>query len=396
MAFIRFWNYNGHGYGLNVTLSNWADAQSYARSKGGYLVEINSANENNFVDEILSDGLTGLDDPNRSDPFDYADRSLEYVHENSVSKDGGGSYYVWTGGTDSENEGQWIWANSRSPISLSNPLWGSGRGVTEPDNSGSGQDYLGFGLHKWPLNADEPIGQPGEWNDIKGSSLLYSFVEFDYLVDESFGFRLGEDPKTVTDVNKYARDLLGSVYDAPITKAGSFYDFKIYDLGGGRYGIQSKGSNSIDEITNAQQVTFTDGVKSIASDIASTFDLLTGIDDVTGQCFRLYSAAFSRHPDPSGLKFWIDSSLSQSASLAQIATTFSSSPEFISRYGNELSDRDYISTLYNNVLGRLPDEGGFSFWQNSMELGSSRGDVLLEFSESGENKLLFSQLTGLG
>ena len=62
MTFIRFWNFNGHGYGLNVTRSNWSAAQSYALEQGGYLVEIDSAAENSFLESITSDGLTGLAD----------------------------------------------------------------------------------------------------------------------------------------------------------------------------------------------------------------------------------------------------------------------------------------------------------------------------------------------
>ena len=160
MTFIRFWNHNGHGYGLNITRSNWNDANNYALSKGGYLVEINSTGENSFIEEITQDGLTGLAD----DPFDYADRSLRYLYQESVSIDGGGGSYVWTGGTDAETEGQWMWANSRSPISTNNSLWGSGAGITEPDNAGSGQNYLGIATSYWPIEVSnsEYIGESGE------------------------------------------------------------------------------------------------------------------------------------------------------------------------------------------------------------------------------------------
>ena len=45
---------------------------------------------------------------------------------------------------------------------------------------------------------------------------------------------------------------------------------------------------------------------SIQDYIVPTYKLVIGKDDVTGKVYRLYSAAFTRLPDPSGLKFWID------------------------------------------------------------------------------------------
>ena len=104
VTFIRFWNFNGHGYGLNVSRSDWSTAQSYALEQGGYLVEIDSAAENSFLESITLDGLTGLAD-DVGEGFVYADTSLEYTPSKSISSDGGGAAYLWTGGTDAANEG---------------------------------------------------------------------------------------------------------------------------------------------------------------------------------------------------------------------------------------------------------------------------------------------------
>ena len=359
------------------------------------MVEIDSVAENSFLKSIASDGLTGLADDAR-EGFVYADTSLEYIPSQSISLDGGGAAYLWTGGTDAANESEWIWSNSKKSISLSNPLWGSGAGITEPDNSGGGQNYLGFAVESWPHESDNPIGESGEWNDIKGNSLLYSIVEFDFLVDETFGpdvRGLNSQPRDIT--NQYALDKIQNTYSSPIAKNGSFYEYKFFDLGNGRSGIQSKSGGGIDEVTDAVQITFSDGVKEINTDIVTSFDLIIGKDDITGQTFRLYSAAFTRHPDPSGLKYWIDANSGGLISLTQTASEFAKSSEFSARYGASLDNKQYIDTLYSNVLGRLPDEGGYSFWLDAIQSGASRGFVLLEFSESVENKLLFTQLTGI-
>ena len=196
-------------------------------------------------------------------------------------------------------------------------------------------------------------------------------------------------------INQWARDRVTYTYDKPVVeKDGYSYDYKFYDLGENRYGIQKKGEDRIEEITNCEKVSFKDGDKYVQKDIRPTFDLVVSSDDVTGQCFRLYNAAFSRIPDSEGLSYWINSNQSGSTTLIQSAQAFTSSKEFNDRYGPELTNREYISTLYNNILGRSPDESGYAHWQDAMGSGSSRGDLLYSFCESPENKQLFTQATG--
>ena len=45
---------------------------------------------------------------------------------------------------------------------------------------------------------------------------------------------------------------------------------------------------------------------------------------------------------------------------------------------------DYVRRLYNAVLGRNPDQGGYDFWVHSLQYGSSRMDVLNGFLYSEE------------
>ena len=408
MAFIRFYNFNDHGYGLYVAPLPAGLAHLKAKDSGGYLVEINDSAENDFIKGILNKDLTNLD---RDLEFDYADKTLTFDREFSIAPDGGGGSYIWTGGTDFESEGTWLWRNSRRPIPMDRPEWGSGAGITEPDNSGGIQHHLGFGLSSWPAGAapGEVIGFYGEWNDIDGTNRLYSLIEYDYNVDPKFGFKV-EKPagngniepnrnpiNPVGDIqNTYARVRMDVTYNEPVLrKPGKSYDYNVYYLGNDRYGLQLKGEQTIDEITGCGKIVFGDGEMSVNNHIAPTYDLVTGKNDITGQCFRLYSASFTRLPDPSGLDFWIDANRQGRETLLSTAEFFSSSPEFKDRYGDNISDREYITTLYKNVLGRTPDESGFNFWENAMGSGESRGGVLGQFSESAENQNLFSQLTGI-
>jgi glucose/arabinose dehydrogenase len=100
---------------------------------------------------------------------------------------------------------------------------------------------------------------------------------------------------------------------------------------------------------------------------------------------RLYFACFLRIPDYPGLQFWIGEYRAGS-SLASIGEGFAQSQEFLQRYGN-LSNGDFVTALYQNVLGRSPDPSGFQYWTNQLNSGAfSRGQVMLGFSESPEFK----------
>jgi hypothetical protein len=112
---------------------------------------------------------------------------------------------------------------------------------------------------------------------------------------------------------------------------------------------------------------------------------------------RLYQTVFDRTPDGSGLNFWIDQweDISQNLSLSRIADEFVNSDEFVTTYGS-LDDSAFVTALYDNVLGRTPDNTGLDFWTSQLASGSARADIVVGFSESLENKLnTVSTLDGL-
>jgi hypothetical protein len=108
------------------------------------------------------------------------------------------------------------------------------------------------------------------------------------------------------------------------------------------------------------------------------------IEGVAGQAYRIYKAAFDRAPDIAGLGYWIDA-MDKGAELTSVAGGFIGSTEFQSRYGST-SDTDFIRLLYENVLDRQPDAEGYAYWQDAMSQGLSREGLLINFSESTENK----------
>ena len=99
----------------------------------------------------------------------------------------------------------------------------------------------------------------------------------------------------------------------------------------------------------------------------------------------MYQAAFARTPDKDGVSYWV-SQVDKGISLHDMATGFIGSSEFKGIYGASPSVQTLVSGFYTNVLGRAPDASGLSFWVGQVQAGLSTADMLVSFSESGENK----------
>lgn len=103
--------------------------------------------------------------------------------------------------------------------------------------------------------------------------------------------------------------------------------------------------------------------------------------EAAGQVFRLYGATLGRSPDANGFEHNVESVLNRP--LEAIARGFVEGAEFQATYG-DLNDEDFVTLLYQNVLGRTPDSGGLETWVSRLEAGDSRASVVLGFSESAE------------
>jgi hypothetical protein len=110
-----------------------------------------------------------------------------------------------------------------------------------------------------------------------------------------------------------------------------------------------------------------------ASDVGST----------AAKVFRVYEAALGREPDSTGLANWVKA-IDAGASLQSVASGFIGSPEFVDRFGAG-DDGQFVTLLYNNVLGRDPDASGLQNWLDYIRSGHSRAEVVIGFSESAEH-----------
>lgn len=81
---------------------------------------------------------------------------------------------------------------------------------------------------------------------------------------------------------------------------------------------------------------------------------------------ELYIAYFNRAPDAVGLNFW-GTAFSNGTTLSEMATLFIDQPETRATYPSGLSNTDFATAVYDNVLGRIPDQAGFDFWVGALD-----------------------------
>ncbi|WP_413678743.1 DUF4214 domain-containing protein [Prochlorococcus sp. MIT 0916] len=151
-----------------------------------------------------------------------------------------------------------------------------------------------------------------------------------------------------------------------------------------------------EDISNINNIFFNDGELNVEKDIKNVFNLVQGVDHITGKIYRLYNAALGRFPDYQGYNYWIENYNSDLINFEGITQSFIASEEFSRIYGKKVSNESFINSLYSNVLNRLPDSDGFQYWYSQLnQMVDTRTDALIGFSESFENKLLFSNETNI-
>jgi len=149
-------------------------------------------------------------------------------------------------------------------------------------------------------------------------------------------------------------------------------------------------------ISNLKNLKFKDRILNVQNDIIDVFDLMTGVNEIPSQIYRLYNAAFGRFPDKTGLDYWIQKNKSMEEDIRNTAYNFIISNEFTSHYGIDMNNDEFLDKLYENILGRDPDINGYNYWLNQLSSGiENRHEILIGFSESSENIEIFSMETSI-
>ena len=96
---------------------------------------------------------------------------------------------------------------------------------------------------------------------------------------------------------------------------------------------------------------------------------------------RLYEQCLGRAPEEDGLLYWSMQLTNRKVSGSWAAKSFFMLPEFVNK---NLSNEDFVTCVYRTYMGREPEIAGLVYWTGRLNSGLSREDVLNEFSYSTE------------
>lgn len=91
----------------------------------------------------------------------------------------------------------------------------------------------------------------------------------------------------------------------------------------------------------------------------------------------MYVAAFGRAPDKDGLAYW-SGQMANGLSFDGLVSSFLTSKEGKSLYGDEVSDTDFFTNFYSTVLDRSPDAAGATYWKDRFADLGNRKDLIKE------------------
>jgi len=99
---------------------------------------------------------------------------------------------------------------------------------------------------------------------------------------------------------------------------------------------------------------------------------------------QTYLGILTRDADVGGFEAWLGALLA-GVSREQIVQGFLGSGEFQSSFGSNLTNGQFVERMYNNILLRSSDPGGFNFWVGVLNSGQlTRAQLALIFLDSGE------------
>ena len=99
-------------------------------------------------------------------------------------------------------------------------------------------------------------------------------------------------------------------------------------------------------------------------------------DTNTDKVQKAYIAYYGRPADPTGLTHWV-SQLDSGVTFDVMLQAFGASDEAVNLFGNK-TPAETIQTLFQQILGRLPDTGGLAFYVGKLEDGSMTGITIAQ------------------
>ncbi len=127
-----------------------------------------------------------------------------------------------------------------------------------------------------------------------------------------------------------------------------------------------------DRLVNIETLNFYDRDLNLGS--------LTGVVNVSSAdltvFIEMYIAYFNRTPDAEGLFYW-GTRLNEGMALQDIAKSFFVQDETKALYPNPSDTSGFVTSVYNNFLGRTPDADGFAYWVKQLNDNIVTRDVFM-------------------
>lgn len=105
---------------------------------------------------------------------------------------------------------------------------------------------------------------------------------------------------------------------------------------------------------------------------------MTEKNAVSSSVIELYIGTFNRAPAQSGLDYWVDAISVDGWTIEDVAESFFEQTETTEKYPESMPTATYIDTVFNNVLGRSPENEGLTYWTTALDTGAiSRNNFIL-------------------
>ncbi len=128
-------------------------------------------------------------------------------------------------------------------------------------------------------------------------------------------------------------------------------------------------AGDMNKILGIAKKTNIDVDKNTTIDIEHNKNINIDVDvNIENQIIKLYIATFNRAPDKGGLEYWKHEMKTKGWKIEDVASSFFDQSETQKLYGNADVDT-LINRVYQNVLGRKPDKGGFEYWKHDLTKG---------------------------
>lgn len=104
--------------------------------------------------------------------------------------------------------------------------------------------------------------------------------------------------------------------------------------------------------------------------------------------YQMYTKTFSRDPEEYGFNYWYNKLISHEYSVRNFLINILNEKEFIDK---DLSDEEFITSMYSIIANREPDQTGYNYWlnmlieyQKEIDAKTSKSKIILSICNEAE------------